>query len=479
MNKALPFIFSLTCLLLGLANTSKAQCHNPLAGQHLSRNMLIKLIQTKQDKPLNLCGTHLNQVDLSGLDLSYANLAQTDLTSAKLSRTNLSHAKLDRAFLRWADCRQANLSYASLKRAKLQESNLQQANLYQANLELADLSGAKLQHANLDVVHAKYANFGFSDLLAASLVSAYLYRTNFEEANLSQVNLKSAVLENASFNNANAAYANFSDTNLRHATFINTHLKEANFFQADLYQATYQPKLGALPELVLLATTKHFRSLKFNTMIGVSGLAELRAAYSELGMRYMERSLSAMLKIADMREAWLQGGFGWVEAALSYGFFYLTCDFGAAPNRPLQIFLISIALFVLPYLFALAMPSRHSGLFVTWKSGRFLAWDKVARQSRQKHLIHRLKYRPTNSRAKLFLELFRVFRIACFFSLISSFQIGWSDLNLSTWISRMQTREYILSSNGWVRVVAGLQSLLSAYLVVLWAICYFGRPFQW
>jgi len=52
-------------------------------------------------------------------------------------------------------------------------------------------------------------------------------------------------------------------------------------------------------------------------------------------------------------------------------------------------------------------------------------------------------------------------------------------LNVSSWILHLQKRDYQLKGFGWVRVLAGSQSLISAYLIVLWALTYFGRPFEW
>jgi hypothetical protein len=51
-------------------------------------------------------------------------------------------------------------------------------------------------------------------------------------------------------------------------------------------------------------------------------------------------------------------------------------------------------------------------------------------------------------------------------------------LNVGNWIARLQTREYTLQAIGWVRVMAGIQSLLGVYLLAMWALTYFGRPFQ-
>ena len=41
----------------------------------------------------------------------------------------------------------------------------------------------------------------------------------------------------------------------------------------------------------------------------------------------------------------------------------------------------------------------------------------------------------------------------------------------------MQPREYTLRATGWVRTVSWLQSLMSVYLLALWVLTYFGRPF--
>jgi len=68
--------------------------------------------------------------------------------------------------------------------------------------------------------------------------------------------------------------------------------------------------------------------------------------------------------------------------------------------------------------------------------------------------------------------------LALYFSLISALRIGWHDLNLGTWIDRLLPREYTLRPTGWVRVLSGLQSLVSVYLLALWVLTYFGTPFE-
>ena len=65
-----------------------------------------------------------------------------------------------------------------------------------------------------------------------------------------------------------------------------------------------------------------------------------------------------------------------------------------------------------------------------------------------------------------------------YFSLLSAVHIGWRDLNVGNWIARMQPKEFTLRATGWVRVVSGIQSLIGVYLIALWALTYFGRPFE-
>ncbi len=72
----------------------------------------------------------------------------------------------------------------------------------------------------------------------------------------------------------------------------------------------------------------------------------------------------------------------------------------------------------------------------------------------------------------------KAWRYALYFSLLSAFHIGWRDLNVGSWLARMQFTEYTLRPHGWVRLVSGLQSLAGVYLVAMWVITYFGRPFQ-
>ena len=59
-----------------------------------------------------------------------------------------------------------------------------------------------------------------------------------------------------------------------------------------------------------------------------------------------------------------------------------------------------------------------------------------------------------------------------------AFNIGFRDINFGRWIRLLMKREYDIRPIGWVRTVSGMQSLVTVYLVALWVLTYFGRPFD-
>ena len=131
------------------------------------------------------------------------------------------------------------------------------------------------------------------------------------------------------------------------------------------------------------------------------------------------------------------------------------------PGRPLLIlFLAIIPFFSIPYSIVLKRPPKRDGIWKVWISERV-----------RKDL-------GSEEPVRLNLEFFSALGFGFYFSLISAFSIGWRELNVGNWITRIQWREYTLRASGWVRMVSGAQSLVSVYLLALWVLTYFGRPFE-
>ncbi|MGO9269125.1 MAG: hypothetical protein ACLQOO_02505 [Terriglobia bacterium] len=177
-------------------------------------------------------------------------------------------------------------------------------------------------------------------------------------------------------------------------------------------------------------------------------------------------------------------------------FFDWTCQYGMSPGRPL---LILVAAWLLCSLlnYSFIRLSRHSGIYVLPQArlesaphGSPRTIQRVGklsiRASRVSSYLRRFSQGNTASRRwlvfkslrwRLSRHTWRYARAAMFFSLMSAFNIGFRDINFGRWLRLLTKREYDLKATGWARTVSGVQSLFSVYMVALWLLTYFGRPF--
>src|SRR5437867_3433158 len=79
---------------------------------------------------------------------------------------------------------------------------------------------------------------------------------------------------------------------------------------------------------------------------------------------------------------------------------------------------------------------------------------------------------------QFFRREFLLLRTSMFFSLMSAFNIGFRDINFGRWLRLLTRQEFDIKAVGWARVIAGWQSLISVYLIALWVLTFFGRPFD-
>jgi uncharacterized protein YjbI with pentapeptide repeats len=455
-------LLGITFFIYGQVMAQEVVCTSKYQGLVLDNIKLKLILQDHQQKtPINICRALLSHANLNKFDLSSVNLSGADISLASLQDVDLSHAELVLTYFRSSDLSRANLEDANLTSAIFADATLVSADLERANLSNANLEGANLRDANL-----KFANLEGANLASADLTGADLEWANLNNADLTDTNLEDATLISAS---------------LVGARLQQTILANADFMNANLANAIYQPKLNSLPGLIGFLGANNFNRIKFeNFNSSRAALTELRNAYMTLGIRSMEHSITAVIKHNDVLDGWAAGGWSGVESTLGYVFFYLSCNYGAAPVRPIEILLVSILLFAIPYRLSIAIANRHAGIIAIWTPKRFSHWNKITKIHNSPFMLSKqLTDSMVQKNKHKFIQQIRLWRLAIFFSLLSTFSIGWREINVGNWISHLQAREYTLKGKGWVRALAGFQSLLSAYLVVLWIVCYFGRPFEW
>ena len=293
------------------------------------------------------------------------------------------------------------------------------------------------------------------------------------KADLSQADLRRVDLSGADLGGANLSGANLIRANLSGAGLGGANLSEANLDDADLSLTMFEPQNQSLGSIVGVEFARHMELLRYQN--SPTALVALRERFAKAGFRDQERRVTfAKLRSQQLIE-WENGPF-WrrVGAAFSYIAFDLTCAYGLAHGRPLHLLGGMISLLAL--LYALSLGGRgHGAIWRVWQPDRI---RKDQGQSDPERLSWEPVGMPGRPSRGLFFRLGRAFGLGLFFSFLSAFQIGRRELNVGNWITRLMPREYTLRATGWVRVVSGIQSLLSVYLLALWVLTYFGRPFE-
>lgn len=86
-------------------------------------------------------------------------------------------------------------------------------------------------------------------------------------------------------------------------------------------------------------------------------------------------------------------------------------------------------------------------------------------------------YRSRSAIIKILSDEWKLISAAAYFSLLTAFGMGFREWDPGRWIRLLPLREYELIPVYWARPLAGVQSLVSLYLLVLFVLSFFGRPF--
>jgi uncharacterized protein YjbI with pentapeptide repeats len=425
----------------------------------------------------NFCNANLQNAKLNGIDLTGANLNHAILLGADLSDANLTHADLNGANLHWAI-----LNRSRLFQAELNNVSLEAAEIRMAELSLAKLNSANLQGADLSESILVDAELNQAVLSGATLSEAKLIRAHLNKADLTIAKLNEADLFDAEMNNAILSGANLSKTNLyrtkmhkadltmatlREANLSGTFLSEARLLGVDLTDAMYAPV--SPPPDISVADIKGLETVKFGPG-DETGLAQLRDLLQKAGLRDLERRATFAIENGKTKNAlanWREDRSASLEGTVREVAFNWTVAYGLHPARALFL-IVALATALVPvYWWAISRrQTSTSGLFRTWPKDRL----EIEGDQPKLEMTPRVMVLHTRGPAAL--------GWASYFSLMSAFQLGYGEFSIGAWLARAQPRVFTLEPLGWVRVVSGVQSLLSLYLFAIWALTLAGRPFQ-
>lgn len=461
-------------------NKSEELCNIDLSGAKLAN---VDLPQAKLKyadlSDADLSGAHLDHAELSGADLSSSHLDHAELYFASLSSSHLNRAELSGANLSGAHLDHAQLYSASLSSSYLNDADLSGANLSWADLDHADLDDAHLDHAVLEVAdlsgagltnaHLNHADLGSADLSGASLLAAHLDHADLRNANLSGAGLAGANLSGASLLDANLSGANLLNAHLDHADLYRASVTGASLAHTYLTDAIYAP--ASAPPDPYVAGIQGLSTVTF-PFGNETGLVQLRDLLQKAGLRDLEREATFAIGRGETKHSlykWKQDPSGAVGGIFRYVAFDLTTAYGLWPSRALLLiaafWLLLIPIYAWP-IWQTKRPPTASNVCRIWPK------DRVEVRDHQLTLDNPARIERLHRRGLAAIGW------SAYFSLLSAFQIGYREFSVGSWLSRAQPRNFALESTGWVRTVSGIQSLLSVYLLAMWLLTYFGRPFQ-
>ena len=329
------------------------------------------------------------------------------------------------------------------------------------NLQWTNLVGQDLR--NSIISGSGYKDIGplgrpLADFRSANLIGIYA-----EKLMAVKTLLHSALLVGSDFPDADLSEAVLSYADLRWATFKRTRLTGARMYGAKVDGLVFEPLPRLLPDIDSIAGAKGLEGLTYER--DPAALLELRHAFDKSGFHKQARKITHAIWLTERRR--LSRGSLWerLESWVHLVFFEYTSQYSSAPYRPLIILFLLIPVFSLPYIFA-TIRGTKGGI---WANRMDTAVNKKV-LNRWVRIGYRVSRSPH-------VEYLRVIRICLCFSVICAFRIGFNQFDIGNWISRLQSRPYELRATGWVRSVAGWQSLVSLYLLSLSIICLIGRPF--
>jgi uncharacterized protein YjbI with pentapeptide repeats len=378
----------------------------------------------------------------------------------------------------WIESREKAGTRANLSGANFTNANLSGANLSGTILLLANLSGTLLMDANL---------------LDADLAGANLTNANLDEASLSRAFLVEANLTNAALSAANLSGAFLDIVNLFGVNLDEANLTDASVAEANFDRAIFEP--NSLPKLSGISRAKNLELLTYKD--NPAALAQLRKQFEDGGLREQERKITYALKQREAELSWDRGtsrtfpsgketrAILWssdsilanlASFTLNKVFFDWTCQYGMSPGRPLILGVVLWFLCSLLYFACIHTPGE-AGLYRVYS-------QSIRDDPSTPRRVERISTLSTTHSPgpRWLFQFFRreclLLRTSMFFSLMSAFNIGFRDINFGRWLRLLTRQEFDIKAVGWARVIAGWQSLISVYLIALWVLTYFGRPFD-
>ena len=314
--------------------------------------------------------------------------------------------------------------------------------------------------------------------------SAQLSEAIFRGSDLTGATFNSVQLENASFDSWKSPDPEVKleiPTVLRNVKLLGGDLTGASFVNADMAGAVFEPDKLPAPNDIAQAENLHLMTYETDP----SALSALRQRFRDGGFGLQDREITYALneRRADLAQVqcavWRSGGHGDYRSCMAYAgdrAIDWTCQFGLNLWRPVQIGFWAWLVFAVIFFLFMHHPGP-SGLYLAMAEGIVLDEGTIKDAPQVQSASLGAALRGGQLMQWLKSEL-RLFRIAMFFGLMNGFNIGFRDADIGRWLRLLPAREFEFRAVGWSRTFAGIQALLTLYLLSVWLLCFLGHPFD-
>ena len=291
--------------------------------------------------------------------------------------------------------------------------------------------------------------------------------------------------EKAEFNHVRAAGADFSGANLAGssfdraaslagANFAGAKVDNASFSDANLTDALWSP-LSAPPasriaDATGLETLRPVPDGKSETP-SLSGLKLLARELKKGGETHAMDMVTHAYEAAETRRMWAEGDVSFDGALTLARALWRRFTWGALTDSWILPFTRLDRVFLLGgHVHAVLLGRDSRG-----RESKSLVVSRLA-EGRPRP-AWRVARRRRGGRFRAGRGGGRRIERAIAASFKSTLNVGFGEIKLAEWLQRLRKVEKETSALGWLRVVAGLQSLMATVNFILWVWCLLGDPF--
>ncbi|MCF7810448.1 pentapeptide repeat-containing protein [bacterium] len=380
-----------------------------------------------------------------------------DKRCANLIKSRFANKTFDGIILRFAIMDSTIIENSTLLNLDLTGASLRYLNFVKSSIEKISFRNCNVESVTFIDCELKEIDFSGLKIDNSSFTNSVIEDCNFNGADLTRSNLSSVKLQNVSFQNVNFSRVIMPSSldliDLRGSIFSDIDLSKTSFYKADLKNVVYNPNTS--PEPYKITNALNLDYLRYNE--NPSTLIDLKKRFGDSGFRKAERQVQAAFHREEYR-----------KNPEKYDFIRIVgpfCNYGARPGLPLFYIFVVWLLCTIAYL-----------LFIYYKMGNiYIDYDPINTPSSaisNPNIYQRFSEKPRLIRF-LWILLFTML-----LSLMSAFNIRFRDMDFGKWIRKLWIYDFEIRSEGWCRVVSGLQSLFGLFMLVTVFLSLFSNFFD-